>query len=82
MSLYEEDVRKADSQRQLEGWQYLPFFLQKASKLTDVFSAMADLHAPSQEALADSFESMNLFDDALVQYDELEASFFQAMKGG
>lgn len=24
---------------------------------------------------------MNLFDDALVQYDELEASFFQAMKG-
>ncbi|ORY76938.1 trafficking protein particle complex subunit 10 [Leucosporidium creatinivorum] len=61
VSLYEEDVRKADSQRQLEGWQYLPFFLQK-------------------EALADSFESMNLFDDALVQYDELEASFFQAMK--
>lgn len=29
VSLYEEDVRKADSQRQLEGWQYLPFFRQK-----------------------------------------------------
>lgn len=29
VALYEEDVRKADSQRQLEGWQYLPFFLQK-----------------------------------------------------
>jgi hypothetical protein len=31
VGLYEEDVRKADSQRQLEGWQYLPFFSQKAS---------------------------------------------------
>lgn len=30
--LYEEDVRKADSQRQLDGWQYLPFFLQKVSE--------------------------------------------------
>jgi len=31
VALYEEDVRKADSQRQLEGWQYLTFFLQKVS---------------------------------------------------
>lgn len=34
-----------------------------------------------QEALADSFEAMNLIEDALIQYDELEASFFQALKG-
>lgn len=34
-----------------------------------------------QEALADSFEVMGLWEDALVQYDELEASFFQALKG-
>lgn len=27
--LYEEGVRKADSQRQLQGWQYSTFFLQK-----------------------------------------------------
>lgn len=27
--LYEEDVKKADSQRQLEGWQYCTFFFQK-----------------------------------------------------
>lgn len=33
VALYEEDVRKADSQRQLEGWQYLTFFLQKVSKI-------------------------------------------------
>ncbi|CEQ40052.1 SPOSA6832_01657 [Sporobolomyces salmonicolor] len=29
VGLYEENVRKADSQRQLEGWHFLPFFLQK-----------------------------------------------------
>ncbi|KAK4046679.1 hypothetical protein OIV83_005882 [Microbotryomycetes sp. JL201] len=61
VSLYEEDIRRADSQRQLEGWQYLPFFRQK-------------------EALADSFEAMTLVEDALIQYDELEALFFQALK--
>ncbi|GAA6024476.1 hypothetical protein JCM10207_004507 [Rhodosporidiobolus poonsookiae] len=61
VGLYEENVRKADSQRQLEGWQFLPFFRQK-------------------EALADSFEAMSLDEDALIQYDELEASFFQHLK--
>ncbi|GAA5964623.1 hypothetical protein JCM3765_007645 [Sporobolomyces pararoseus] len=61
VSLYEESVRKADSQRQLEGWHFLPFFLQK-------------------EALAESFEAMTLFEEALIQYDELEASFFQNLK--
>ncbi|KAI5476177.1 hypothetical protein MNV49_000338 [Pseudohyphozyma bogoriensis] len=62
VALYEEDVRKADSQRQLEGWQYTSFFLQK-------------------EGLAECFEAMNLLEDALIQYDELEASFFQSLKG-
>ncbi|BGP18137.1 hypothetical protein JCM10213v2_006192 [Rhodosporidiobolus nylandii] len=61
VALYEENVRKADSQRQLQGWQFLPFFRQK-------------------EALAESFEAMTLFEDALIQYDELEASFFQTLK--
>ncbi|KPV71634.1 uncharacterized protein RHOBADRAFT_56475 [Rhodotorula graminis WP1] len=61
VGLYEENVRKADSQRQLEGWQFLPFFRQK-------------------EALADSFEAMTLYEDALIQYDELEAAFFQNAK--
>ncbi|GAA6031407.1 hypothetical protein JCM8097_005646 [Rhodosporidiobolus ruineniae] len=61
VALYEENVRKADSQRQLEGWQFLPFFRQK-------------------EALATSFQATTLFEDALIQYDELEASFFQNQK--
>lgn len=29
VALYEEDVKKADSQRQLAGWQYTTFFAQK-----------------------------------------------------
>lgn len=31
--------------------------------------------------MAASFEGMNLVDEAQLQYDELEASFFQALKG-
>ncbi|GBC05869.1 hypothetical protein RclHR1_06490004 [Rhizophagus clarus] len=33
-----------------------------------------------KEGLALTFEVMNIFEDALVQYDELEASFFQVLK--
>lgn len=33
-----------------------------------------------QESLASSFEGVNLFEDALWQYDELEASFYQVLK--
>ncbi|CAG8511571.1 6476_t:CDS:10, partial [Ambispora leptoticha] len=33
-----------------------------------------------KEGLAQSFEIMNLYEDALLQYDELEASFFQVLK--
>ncbi|KAJ7582878.1 trafficking protein particle complex subunit 10 [Mycena floridula] len=33
-----------------------------------------------KECLATSFAGVNLFDDALVQYDELEASFYQVLK--
>lgn len=34
-----------------------------------------------KEGLAQSFEHMLLLEDALIQYDELEASFFQMLKG-
>ncbi|KAF5365787.1 hypothetical protein D9758_003260 [Tetrapyrgos nigripes] len=33
-----------------------------------------------KESLASSFEGVNLCDEALLQYDELEASFYQALK--
>ena len=34
-----------------------------------------------KEGLAQSFEHMLLLEDALIQYDELEASFFQMLRG-
>jgi len=34
-----------------------------------------------KEGLAQSFEHMLLLEDALIQYDELEASFFQLLRG-
>ena len=34
-----------------------------------------------QETLASSFEEMNLLEDAQIQFDELEASYFQVVKG-
>lgn len=34
-----------------------------------------------KEGLAQSFEHMFLLEDALIQYDELEASFFQMLRG-
>lgn len=37
VGLYEENVRKADSQRQLEGWQFLPFFRQKVRPSFSLF---------------------------------------------
>ena len=33
-----------------------------------------------QESMASSFEGVNLFEDALSQYDELETSFYQVLK--
>jgi hypothetical protein len=33
-----------------------------------------------QESLAHSFEGVNLYEDALIVYEELEASFFQVLK--
>lgn len=34
----------------------------------------------SQESLASSFEGMNIFEEALIQYDELETSFYRVSK--
>ncbi|KAJ2960306.1 hypothetical protein NQZ79_g4345 [Umbelopsis isabellina] len=34
-----------------------------------------------KEGLAHTFETMTLYEEALIQYDELEASFFQVLRG-
>ena len=41
------------------------------------FASQASLQ---QESLASSFEGMNLFEDALLQYDELEISFTNVIR--
>lgn len=41
---------------------------------------MIHLLTYSQESLASSYEGMNLFEEALVPYEELEASFYRVSK--
>lgn len=43
-------------------------------------SACSVLTGDSQESLAASFEGMNLFEEALIPYDELEALFYKVSK--
>ena len=73
VTAYEDDIRKLDSQRSLPGWNFCRFFIQKVHP-----SGELALRWP-QEGLAHTFEAMNLLEDALVQYDELEASFYNSM---
>ncbi|KAJ3405820.1 hypothetical protein HDU80_000724 [Chytriomyces hyalinus] len=58
LAVYEEDIRRLDSQRLLPGWNYCQFFIMK-------------------DGSACTYEYLNVIDDALLQYDELEAAFFQ-----
>ena len=88
-STYEEDVRRIDAQRQMPGWNFCTFFIMKVGPsgrcVLGIFAAMrpcrnraeADCSTTGrmQEGLAHSFEAMNLLEDALIQYDELEASY-------
>ncbi|GAA95066.1 hypothetical protein E5Q_01721 [Mixia osmundae IAM 14324] len=56
-----------------------------SSKLKDAIMQTFDVNLTAYEeevrkkGLAHSFEAMNLLEDALIQYDELEASFFQTL---
>jgi hypothetical protein len=51
------------------------------SHLSFISFAGTDASLGLQELLAESFEATTLFEDALIQYDELEACFFQNLKG-
>lgn len=74
--LREEEVKRSESQRQMPGWNFCTFFVLKAS----TNDTLAIKLTPFQESLAASFEGVNLFEDALTQYDELETSFYQVLK--
>lgn len=53
--------------------------LQHLVPLKGALPSSIDL-ADAQESLAHSFEGVNLWEDALIIYEELEASFLQALK--
>ncbi|ORY22633.1 hypothetical protein BCR39DRAFT_551248 [Naematelia encephala] len=57
----EDEVKRAEAQRVVVGWNFCTWFLLK-------------------ESLAHSFEGVNLPEDALIVYEELEATFFQILK--
>lgn len=61
----------------MPGWNFCTFFILKVrqdTSDTDAYSCM------EKESLATSYEGMNLCDDALAQYEELEALFLQVSK--
>ncbi|KAG0705896.1 trafficking protein particle complex subunit 10 [Suillus ampliporus] len=64
VSQREEEVRRSEGQRQMPGWNFCTFFILKACP----------------ESLASSFEGVKLFEDALLQYTELEDSFIQVLR--
>lgn len=72
----EEDVKRGEAQRMTVGWNFCTWFLLKAGRE----SASANRVTDRQESLALSFEGVNLYEDALVVYEELEASFLQVLK--
>ena len=67
----DEDTRRLDQQRLIPGWNYCQFFILK----------VLHLFFNIKESLSFTYELMGLFDEALVQYDELEAGFFQTLYG-
>lgn len=68
----EDEVKRGEAQRLTVGWNFCTWFLLKVWP--------DSVHTDEKESLALSFEGINLFDDALIVYEELEAVFFQVLK--
>lgn len=83
----EDESKTMEAMRTLPGWNFCTFFLLKVRGPPSrplrarLAARRADPERFEQESLAHSFEGMGLFEDALMQYNELEASFFQVLKG-
>lgn len=73
----EEDVKRGEAQRVTVGWNFCTWFLLKVSLCS---SNSVKKLTVRQESLAQSFEGVGLNEDALVTYEELEATFFQVLK--
>lgn len=73
----EEDVKRGEAQRMTVGWNFCTWFLLKVSREC---MRMPVRLLTLKESLALSFEGVQLDEDALVVYEELEASFLQVLK--
>jgi hypothetical protein len=65
----------------MPGWNFCTFFILKVREFySPGFQWRPYTTAHYKESLASSFEGVNLFEDALWQYDELETSFYQVLR--
>lgn len=64
----------------MPGWNFCTYFILKVHCINDRIHLIFLINLCLQESLASSFEGMNLHDEALVTYDELEALFFQVLR--
>lgn len=79
VSQREEEVKRSEGQRQMPGWNFCTYFILKVSVYHSTSTGRLNL-VKNQEGLANLFEGMSLFEDALSQYDELQSTFFQVLR--
>ncbi|KAL2913823.1 hypothetical protein HK105_206702 [Polyrhizophydium stewartii] len=75
----EDDTRRFEQQRLMPGWNYCQYFILKQARELIGSSGTLGLHSDLQETLAFTYELVRFFDEALLHYDELEATFFQTL---
>ena len=86
----EEEVKRGEAQRLTVGWNFCTWFLLKVCKIGHSSKGpgtrVRPLECPRvsllilQESLAHSFEGLSLPEDALLVYEELDATFLQILK--
>ena len=79
ISQRDDEVKRSESQKQMPGWNFCTFFILKVSRMI-TSPEKHSTYRHVKESLASSFEGVGLFEDALQQYDELEACFHQVLK--
>ena len=79
VSSREEEVRRSEGQRHMPGWNFCTYFVLKVSYSRQQHAAHKE-RLFFQESLATSFEGVNLVEDALQQYIELEAAFMNVLR--
>ena len=81
VSTREDELRKLDNQRQFLDWDFVAFFKCKVSIASLKICTTQLRPGLVKDNLASSFASLGLLEDAQVQIDELEATYFQIITG-